>query len=73
MVDLMMFHCERAMNRLNPHALPHEPTVSNTKLQEENNTRSKGEKVEQKQSRINKLINGYDFGWKMPSTHKSKK
>ena len=50
-------HCKRTMNGLNPHALPHEPTVNNANLKEENNSPSKetqGEKVEQQQIRIEK-------------------
>ena len=51
MVDLMMLHCKRAMNELNPHAFPHEPTEHNTNHTDENNMPSKDEKVEQ-QSRF---------------------
>ena len=35
MIDLMMLHCKREMNGLNPHALLHEPTVKNTSVMEE--------------------------------------
>ena len=35
MVDLMIMHCKRTINWLNPHALLCEPTASNAKLKEE--------------------------------------
>ena len=35
MVDLTTTHCKRAMNRLNQHALPHEPKASNNELSSE--------------------------------------
>ena len=65
----MTMHCKRTMDGLNPHALPHEPEVSNNKAKEEKDSPRKGEKVEQQQSRINKLTIGYYFGWKIPSMH----
>ena len=36
-VDLIKLHCKRAMNGLNPHSLPYEPTENNTKHMEEKN------------------------------------
>ena len=76
MVDLMMLHCKCTMNELNPCALPYEPAENNTNLKEENNSPSKetqGEKVEQQQNRIKKLMTGCNFGWKTPSVHATKK
>ena len=69
MVNLMMMYCERTMNRLNPHALLCEPEVSDNKAKEENEALSKGEKADKQQSRVNKLMTSYDFGWKIPSMH----
>ena len=70
MVDLTMMHCERKRNGLNLHALLYEPEESNVQVKEEIESPSEGEKVEeQQQSRANKLMNGYDFGWKIPSMH----
>ena len=54
----MITHCKRTMNGLNPHALPYEPEVSNTKLKEEKKSPSKGEKAERQQSCIDKLMTG---------------
>ena len=68
-VVVMIIHCKRTMNGLNPHALPHEPEVSNSKLKEEKESPSKSEKMHQQQSCINKLMIGCDFGWKIPSMH----
>ena len=68
-----MLHCKHIMNVLNPHALLHEPAEHNMKHMEENNTSSKGEKEEQQKSPINKLMTGYDFGWKVQSTHATRK
>ena len=50
MVDLMMLHCDRAMNGLNPHALTYEPIEQNKKHTEENGMPSKGQKVEKTKS-----------------------
>ena len=72
MVDLMMLHCKREMNGLNPCAFPCEPIEQNAKHVEENSMPSKGEKVEQQQSRINELMTRCDFGWKTPSTSSKK-
>ena len=72
-IDLMTLHWKRAMNGLNPHTLLHEPTEHNTKHMEENNASSKGEQVEQQQSRINELMTGYNFGWRVPSTFVTRK
>ena len=44
MVDVIAMHCKRAMNGLNPHALPHETEVRCNKLKEENKSPSKDEK-----------------------------
>ena len=71
MVNLMILHCNRAINRLNPHELPCAPIEQNAKHAEEKNMPSKGEKVEQ-QSQMKKSMTGYDFGWKMPSSHSTK-
>ena len=73
MVDLMMLHCKRAMNGLNPCALPYELEVSNVKLKEVKKSPSKGEKLEQQKSRVIKLMTGCDFGWKTLSTHATRK
>ena len=71
MVDLMMMQCKCTMNGLNSHELPHELEVSNTKLKiKKKKSPRKGEKAEQQQSRVDKLMTGYDFGWKMSSMHK---
>ena len=40
-VDLMIMHCERSMDGLNPHALPYEPEASNNKTKEEKKSPSK--------------------------------
>ena len=73
MVDLMTLNYKRAMNGLNTHALHHEPKYDNIKHMEENVSPSKDEKVEQQKRRINKLMTGYDFVWKITSTHATRK
>ena len=73
MVNLMMLHCKRTMNGLNPHEFQHEATENNAKHVEENNSPIKGEIKEQEQSRIKKLMTGCDFGWKTPSIHATRK
>ena len=53
MVDLIMLHCKRAMNGLNPHALPHEPIEQNEKHAVENNMPSEGKKWNNKVGQSN--------------------
>ena len=73
MVCLMKMHCKCAMSGLNPHAFPCEPEVSNATLKEEKKSPSKGEKAEQQKSRVDELMTGCDFGWKISSTDERRK
>ena len=42
MVNLIKMHSKRTINRLNPHALPHEPEVNNMQVKEEKDSPSRG-------------------------------
>ena len=61
MVDMLINHFEHNVCGLNPHTAPHVPRAEGNKVE------TKEEGQEPKRKRTNKLSDGDDFGWKIPS------
>ena len=70
MVDMLINHFEHTMFGLNPYAAPYVPRMEGNKVDAKEE--GKGSKYT-KHKRINKLLDGNDFGWKFPSKKKSSK